>query len=201
MKWIGLTGGIATGKSTVAKLLRDEGLPVIDADSLAREVVAPDSDGLKAVVSAFGRDILCPDGSLDREKLGRLIFSSTDLRLKLEGILHPLIQERKNVERLRMEREGAAMAFYDVPLLFEKNLEKDFDKTVLVFAPAEVQRARLRERDGLSEQQIESRMNSQLSIDEKLKRADYVIFNQGSMSDLKANVSAVLKDLTDHGHK
>lgn len=196
MKWVGLTGGIATGKSTVAKILRDQGLPVIDADSLAREVVAPESDGLKKVVSAFGRGVLSSDGSLDRAALGKIIFSDLDQRLKLESILHPLIQERKNSERLRLEREGAILAFYDVPLLFEKNLENDFDATVLVYSSPGEQRARLRERDALSDEQIEARMNSQLPIDDKVKRANFVIFNRGGLSDLKSAVQSVLNELS-----
>lgn len=195
MKWIGLTGGIATGKSTVAKILRDQGLPVIDADSLAREVVEPGTVGLEQVKSVFGPDVINADGTLNRSTLGKIIFTNPDQRLKLESILHPLIQEKKNAERLRLEREGCRLAFYDIPLLFEKNLEGDFDATVLVYASPEDQRARLRERDGLDEAAIEARLKSQLPIDDKMKRATYVIFNRGSLAELKAAVQTVLAEL------
>ncbi len=195
MKWIGLTGGIATGKSTVAKILRDQGLPVIDADSLAREVVAPGSAGLAAVVAAFGPGVLTSDKSLDRSALGKIIFSDPDQRLKLEAILHPLIQERKLSERRRLENEGARIAFYDIPLLFEKDLESDFDATVLVYCTLDEQRARLRERDSLDDVGIAARIASQLPIDDKMKRANFVIINRAGLAELKASVQSVLQEL------
>jgi dephospho-CoA kinase len=197
MKWIGLTGGIASGKSTVAKILRDLGLPVVDADYLARLVTVPGSEGLLAVTKEFGSEILNEKGELDRSKLGQIVFSDEAKRLRLEKILHPLIQEQRAVERRALEKQGCELAFYDVPLLFEKNLESEFDATVLVYAPEELQRARLRERDNLSDTQIEGRLQAQLPIDAKLKRASYVIFNKQSISDLKLNVQTVLKELTE----
>jgi dephospho-CoA kinase len=109
--------------------------------------------------------------------------------------LHPLIQERKNAERRRLENEGCVLAFYDVPLLFEKNLEADFDATVLVYCSVEEQRARLHERDGFSRDEIDARLASQLPIDEKMKRANYVILNHGSLPELKASVQSVLREL------
>ena len=195
MKWIGLTGGIATGKSTVAKILRDQGLPVVDADSLARDVVRPGSEGLRRVVEVFGQSVLSTDRSLDRSALGRIVFADEKKRLQLEGILHPLIQELRATERRRLEQEGFTLAFYDVPLLFEKNLESEFDATILVYSTEAEQRARLRERDRLSDADIDKRLRSQLSIDQKMKRASYVVFNHGSVSDLKRNVQSVLAEL------
>ncbi len=197
MKWIGLTGGIASGKSAVSKILRDLGLPVVDADDLARRVVAADSPGLQAVVNAFGTGILNAEGGLDRTALGRLVFADAAKRLRLEGILHPLIQDLKHKAKLQLENEGAEYAFYDVPLLFEKNLEGDFDHTVLVYSSPEDQRRRLRERDSLSDEEISQRMQAQLPIDEKKVRADFVILNTGSMADLKHNVLQILTDLRD----
>lgn len=195
MKWIGLTGGIATGKSTVARILRDLGLPVVDADALAREVVRAGSEGWNLVVQDFGRDILNSSGELDREKLGKIIFSDPSQRQKLENLIHPLIQKRRAEERRLLEQQGCEMAFYDVPLLFEKNLESEFDATVLVYSSPEEQRARLHERDQLSDEQIEMRLKSQLPIDDKLKRASYVIFNHGTLPELKVNVLTVLAEL------
>jgi dephospho-CoA kinase len=197
MKWIGLTGGIATGKSTVAKMIRDLGLPVIDADSLAREVVLVGSPGLAAVVAAFGPGILKPDQSLDRSLLGQMIFKDAAKRERLEKILHPLIQEKKNKERRRLENEGAEIAFYDIPLLFEKNLAKDFDKTVLVYCSRDEQIQRLVERNQLSRGEAELRLQSQLPIDDKVKLADYVILNRQGLSELRANTAAVIKELLE----
>lgn len=196
MKWIGLTGGIATGKSSVAKIIRDLGLPVIDADSLAREVVLAGSPGLQAVVTAFGPEILRVDGSLDRSKLGRIIFSDPVQRDRLEKILHPLIQEKKNNERRRLENEGVELAFYDVPLLFEKKLQADFDKTVLVYCSRPEQIERLVQRDQLSEVEAEQRLSSQLPIDAKLKLADYVISNREGMNELRDNTEAMVRELS-----
>lgn len=196
MKWIGLTGGIASGKSTVAKILRDLGLPVVDADSLARLVVMPGASGLRAIAQTFGEDFVRPDGSLDRAKLGQLIFSESSHRLKLEGILHPLIQELKQAERLELENKGCEIAFYDIPLLFEKDLARDFDKTILVYCTPEEQLKRLVERDGLSRDEAARRIAAQLPIDSKMKLADFVIFNNGGQAELKANTLAILKDLT-----
>ena len=195
MKWIGLTGGIASGKSRVANLLRDHGLQVIDADELARRAVQKGSPGLKAVVQLFGSDILNEDGELNREKLGRIVFSDVAKRTQLEKIVHPLIQELRASERRRLEQNENEVAFYDVPLLFEKKMESEFDSVILVYSRPEIQRQRLRERDGLSEGEIEQRISAQMPIDEKLKLANYVILNNSSMADLKANVESVLREL------
>lgn len=195
MKWIGLTGGIASGKSTVGKILRDLGLPVIDADSLARHVVMPGASGLAAIAQTFGQEFILPDGSLDRARLGQLIFSEAPSRARLEGILHPLIQELKNAERLRLESEGCDLAFYDIPLLFEKNLARDFDKTILVYCSEAEQLDRLVVRDKLPVEEARKRIAAQLPIDSKIKMADYVIFNRGSAAELKANTMTILAEL------
>lgn len=195
MKWVGLTGGIATGKSTVAKILRDLSLPVVDADSIAREVTSPNSIGLSKVVSEFGTEILDATGALNRKYLADVIFSDPIKRQRLEEILHPLIQEVRATERLELERRGCELAFYDVPLLFEKKMKGEFDAVVLVYARPEVQKRRLQERDHLTDVQISERLLAQIAIDEKIKLADFVIFNNGSLSELKANVQAVVKEL------
>jgi dephospho-CoA kinase len=195
MKWIGLTGGIATGKSSVAKILREMGYPVIDADILAREVVRPGTPGLKAVVQYFGRDILDAKGELNRPMLGQIIFADEIKREKLEAILHPLIQELRNKEKLEVERNGSTLAFYDVPLLFEKKMANEFDATVLVYANSKIQRARLAERNGYGEAEIEKRLLSQWPIEEKMKMANYVIFNESTPAELRRNVKAVIDDI------
>ncbi len=195
MKWIGLTGGIATGKSAVAKVLREMGYPIVDADSLAREVVKPGSPGLAAVAQAFGREIVLPSGELNRSTLGQLIFADAKKRDQLEALLHPLIQELRAQRRLELERSEVELAFYDVPLLFEKSMQSEFDATVLVYANPKLQRARLAERNKLSESEVESRIQAQMAIDEKVKLANYVVFNETDLNELKANVSSVVSDL------
>jgi dephospho-CoA kinase len=195
MKWIGLTGGIATGKSTVSKILRDIGIAVIDADILAREVTKPGSKAIEEIKQAFGSEMVGADGNLDRSRLGRVVFKDQEKLKKLETILHPKIQELRSRERLKLEQAGHALAFYDVPLLFEKNMQSEFDAVLLVYAPPEDQRRRLQERDNLSDAEIELRMKAQIPIDEKVKMAQYVILNNGSVADLKLNVQSILKDL------
>jgi dephospho-CoA kinase len=120
MKWLGLTGGIASGKSTVAKILRELSVPVVDADELSRQAVRPGTAGLKKIKSQFGAIILNSDGTLNRGALGKIVFGSQEKLHLLEAILHPEIQELRAQERRRLEREGTLIAFYDVPLLFEK---------------------------------------------------------------------------------
>lgn len=196
MIWLGLTGGIATGKSTVAKILRDLGLPVVDADDLARQVVLPGkSSALDEIIKDFGAEVLGADSLLDRTKLGKIVFGKPDKLKKLEAILHPRIQELRRIEKNRLEAEGAELAFYDVPLLFEKNLQDEFASVVLVYASAEAQRKRLKERNQLSDLEIDQRLAAQIPIDEKLKLADFVIENTGSLMDLKAQVELIISKI------
>ncbi|MFS4458249.1 dephospho-CoA kinase [Bdellovibrio sp. HCB2-146] len=184
MKWIGLTGGIACGKSTVAQLLVQQSYPLVDADRIARDVVAPGTPGLESVIQAFGPDILAPDGSLDREKLGAKIFSLPEQRRKLESILHPLI--RTEVQRLRedLERAGHVLAFYDIPLLFETKAQSQFDEIVVVTCKPEQQRERLRKRNGLSGEEIEKRLASQMPMSLKEEQANFVLHNDGDQAHL-----------------
>lgn len=195
MKWIGLTGGIATGKSTVSKILRDLGLPVIDADFLAREVIEVGSIGFGRVVKEFGSEVLNDKGEIDRVKLGEIVFNNSKKREALENIIHPLIHEMRSSERLKLEQQNFDLAFYDVPLLFEKKLEGEFDAIVLVYCSEKLQRSRMQDRNNLNEEQISSRLKSQLSIDDKLKKSQFVIINQGSLSDLKLNVLSIVDEL------
>lgn len=195
MKWVGLTGGIATGKSTVTDLLRQLGYSVIDADIVAREVVQIGSSGLKSVVSEFGTDVLALDGSLDRKKLGAQIFSDNQKRKKLEQILHPLIQARVQKLKEQLAQQGHLLAFYDVPLLFENNLEDQFDYTIVVSAHSDLQTQRLMQRDNLSEQQALQRIKSQMELSEKSKRASFVILNNSNLSDLKNQLLQIVEKI------
>lgn len=195
MRWIGLTGGIATGKSEVSKILRDLGHLVVDADALAREVVAPGSAGLQAVVQRFGSEILTAQGELDRKKLGQRVFGQPgDLR-DLENLLHPLIQTRVREIRTQAEKAGRSVAFYDVPLLFEKNLGPQFDSILVVTCSEALQLQRIRDRDGLSEAEAKQRLASQWPLKDKESRASYLIRNEGTRDELKSRVQQVLNSL------
>ena len=184
MKWIGLTGGIACGKSTVAQLLVQQSYPLVDADKIARDVVAPGTPGLESVIQAFGPDMQAADGSLDREKLGAKIFSQPEYRRKLESILHPLI--RTEVQHLResLEKQGHALAFYDIPLLFETKAQSQFDEIVVVTCKPEQQRERLHKRNSLSDEEIEKRLASQMPMSLKEEQANFVLHNDGDQVHL-----------------
>lgn len=195
MKWIGLTGGIATGKSAVSDLIRSRGFSVIDADNVAREVVAPGTEGLTKVLNRFGSGFLLPDGSLDRKKLGQSVFANpTDLR-DLEVLLHPLIQSRVRELKDLLVRTKVQVAFYDVPLLFEKKMEPQFDGVVVVWCKPEQQLERLMKRDQIDRSSAELRMGSQIPILEKVKKATWAIDNSKDHAALSLEVDRVLKEI------
>lgn len=187
----GLTGGLASGKSTVAAHWRARGLPVIDADALAREVVAPGSDGLERIVDAFGPTML-QAGALDRRRLARLVFADPAALLRLEAITHPRIQARRTERLASLAAAGEPLACYEVPLLFEKQLEAGLRPIVVVSVPEPVQLARARARDGSTEEEVRARLAAQLPLAEKVARADYVIDNSGAPQATLAKSDAVL---------
>jgi dephospho-CoA kinase len=197
MKVFGLTGGIASGKSTVARFARELGYWVLDADQVAREVVAPQSEGLAAVVERFGASILDPDGRLDRKKLGQHIFNDERERLALNAILHPRIAARSAALLQAHAETGAACAIYEVPLLFENRLQAHFTATLLVAIPPALQLQRLCERDHLSPHEAQARLLAQMPLDQKRQLADYIIENNGSLDDLRKQTHA-LRDLICH---
>jgi dephospho-CoA kinase len=177
MRLIGVTGGIATGKSTVDRLLAAHGASVIDADELAREAVRPGERALDEVAARFGRGVLLPDGNLDRGRLGAIVFADPEARRDLERITHPRIAELMQ-ERIATAIAGPApLIAVDIPLLFENAREAMFEGVLLVYAPLEVQLRRLRERNGLDEAAAMQRLAAQLPIDEKRDRATWVIDN------------------------
>jgi dephospho-CoA kinase len=196
MKWIGLTGGIASGKSTVAALLRKMGIPVVDADELARAAVQKDSPGLAQVVRAFGRDVLTSEGNLDRKRLGQRVFGEPNDLKKLEDILHPIVRKLAEQEKSRLQEAGHKVAIYDVPLLFEKNMESLFNGVLVVSTTPEIQQARVIARDGLSSLEAKRRMSTQMDLSEKLARATWVIENSGSPEELEIKVKDWAQSVT-----
>lgn len=181
MRLIGVTGGIATGKTTVDRMLAAHGATVIDADELAREVVRPGEPALEEVAARFGRGLIRPDGSLDRTRLGRLVFADPDARRDLERITHPRIIELIGAHVATALAGPAPLVVVDIPLLLENAREAMFEGVLLVYAPAEVQVERLRERNGLDEAAALQRLAAQLPIDEKRGRATWIIDNSGSL--------------------
>ncbi|RMG48954.1 MAG: dephospho-CoA kinase [Acidobacteria bacterium] len=177
---VGLTGGIGSGKSTVAALLRAHGLPVVDADEIVHELLAPGGAAVPPVLAAFGDAVRAPDGGVDRKALGRIVFGDAAARRRLEAIVHPLVAEASR-ERLRTaaERSPGGVVVYDAALLVETGRYEEFDRLVVVTAPREAQIARIAERDGLSRKEAEARVAAQMPLEEKVRLADYVIDNGG----------------------
>jgi len=193
---IGLTGGIACGKSTVSGLLAARGASIVDADLLAREVVAPGSPGLSAVVAAFGPEVLGADGALNRAALGARVFADPEARARLEAITHPRIAAL-SLERLQAARaSGAPLVVYDAALLFESGRADAFRPILVVTAPRAVQRARLMQRDGLDAAAADARIDSQMPVADKAARADHVIDNGQSLAHTEAQVAALWQEWT-----
>jgi dephospho-CoA kinase len=194
---IGLTGGIASGKSTVSRVLAQLGVGIVDADQLAREVVAVGSDGLREVVATFGAGVLTPEGSLDREKLGAIVFGDEQARRKLQAITHPRIAQM-GAERIAALQSGPApYVIYDAPLLVEVGAHKGFAALIVVAAAEPTQIARLHSRDGLSGLQSSQRIAAQLPLARKIEAADYVIYNDGSLAELEQRTREVHEQILE----
>lgn len=197
MHVFGLTGGFAAGKSTVVRTLRARGVPVLEADVLAREVVEPGTPGLRKVVEAFGEDVLDGAGALDRKKLGKRVFSDAGARAKLEGLLHPLIRELGKKRLLELEARGEPLAGYEAPLLVEVGLASELRPLVVVSADEATQIERARGRDGFDEAAARARIRAQMPLAEKRALADYVIENTGSLEQLERETERVLDAICD----
>ncbi len=196
MKLIGLTGGIASGKSTAGKMLAKAGVAVIDADVLARDAVAPGSLGLAAIVARFGPDVLLPEGGLDRKKLGSIVFQNDESRRALNHIVHPEVARLAAARLEELRAKGADVAVYEVPLLFENGLDAAMDGTILIACADDVQLRRTMERDGLQEAAARARVAAQMPLSEKRKRAAVVVENDGSRADLAQALAAAFEQVT-----
>lgn len=193
MKRVGLTGGVASGKSTVSAILDDLGAVIIDADALAREVVAPGTDGLREVVEAFGGDVLTEDGELDRPAMGTIVFADAEKRRVLEAIIHPRVRERG------AEIEAAAgpddVVVHDIPLLAETGQAEGFDAVIVVDVPTRTQVERMVELRGMTREDAEARVAAQATREERLKIATHVVDNTGTVEDLRRRVTQVYREL------
>ncbi|EDN7591639.1 dephospho-CoA kinase [Listeria monocytogenes] len=187
-KTIGLTGSVATGKSTVSNLIQQAGIPLVDADIAARKVVEPGTEGLKEIVAYFGGEILLADGTLDRAKLGEIIFKDKEKREKLNEITHPRVKDYMLEARERFFRAGEELVFFDIPLLFESHLESLVDQIVVVWTTPETELKRLMERNNLTKEDALRRIESQMGIDEKARKADFVIDNNESLEKTQKQV-------------
>ncbi|TYV39139.1 dephospho-CoA kinase [Listeria monocytogenes] len=187
-KTIGLTGSVATGKSTVSNMIQHAGIPLVDADIAARKVVEPGTEGLKEIVAYFGEEILLADGALDRAKLGEIIFKDKEKREKLNEITHPRVKDYMLEARERFFRAGEELVFFDIPLLFESHLESLVDQIVVVWTTPETELKRLMERNNLTKEDALRRIESQMGIDEKARKADFVIDNNESLEKTQKQV-------------
>ncbi len=194
MHVFGLTGGIASGKSAVAARFRERGVPIVDADALAREVVAPGSEALAAIASAFGPELIAADGSLDRKKLAAEVFGDDgNVKVKkLNAIMHPRIGLLGAQKTAELAARGEPLACYEAALLVENGLAEAFRPLVVVAAPLEVQVARARTRDGADEAAVRARIAAQLPLAEKTRAADVVVQNDGTLVELRARADDAL---------
>ncbi len=195
MIWAGLTGGIATGKSTVTGFIRAQGLAVICADELAREVVAQGTSGYYEVVHLFGSDSVSASGELNRKAIAKKVFADKTLLEKIESIIHPRVRILSQQRKQELVNQGCLLAFYDVPLLFEKQMESLFDKTIVVWCERALQKQRLILRDGFSDEEAERRILAQWPLLDKIKKADYVVENNQDLLELKKNVQNLIAQL------
>ncbi|UZH06308.1 dephospho-CoA kinase [Heyndrickxia coagulans] len=193
-KIIGLTGGIASGKSTVSNMLKAKGFTIVDADIAARKVVEPGEPAYEQIIEAFGEGILLEDLTIDRKKLGALIFADEALRMKLNSIVHPAVRAWMTREKDRAIENGEKTVFLDIPLLFESRLTYMVERTILVYVDEETQLKRLMARNGLSEKEAQMRIRAQMPLSEKKALADAVIDNNGSPEETKKQLEKIVSD-------
>jgi len=193
---VGLTGGIATGKSTVSEILRELGCEIIDADRLARDVVEPEQPAWKQIVAEFGGGVVTAEGALDRKKLGAIVFADPERRKRLEAITHPAIRARFQARLDELAAQGfAGIVVFDAPVMIESGNYKNMDRLVVVVTDDATQAARLQERDGTDEVEGRRKIASQMPLAEKAKLADYVIDNSGDREATAAEVRRVFAAL------
>lgn len=195
---IGLTGGIASGKSTISSILKAVGWPVIDADLIARQIVMPGSKGLEQIVNRFGPQMLNSDGTLDRKKLGKTVFDDPKKLSDLDKIEHPLIQEAIDFQLDEFKKQHLPVVVLDVPLLFETGMDEECDLTVLAVVDQATQLKRLMKRDQISKMDAVKKISSQMSLKEKMQRADVIIDNNGTLEQTRSQVAELVDRVSQH---
>ncbi|HEX6836005.1 MAG TPA: dephospho-CoA kinase [Polyangia bacterium] len=195
MRVIGLTGGIASGKSTAARTLAELGARVVDADEVAREIVAPGQPALADIVRAFGREMLLSDGTLDRKRLGAAIFADADKRRALNAITHPRIAVETQARLGRLRQEGVAVAIYEAALLVENRVHEGLDGLIVVVCDEATQLERLIARDGYSEADARARIQAQAPVADKVKAATWVVDTSGPLADTKKQLARVWEEI------
>lgn len=198
MKVIGITGGIASGKSTVKDMLVKMNFTVIDSDEIATKLISIGKEHYFRIVEAFGKSILMPNKEINRKKLGEIIFHNEKEKALLNAIIHPEVKRLIQVEIEHQDAIGTNILFVDVPLLYESNFENTFEKVILVYVPLDVQIQRLVWRDKIDIEYAMSKINSQIPLDEKRKRADYIIDNSDSIIATKRQLMTILKEIEDN---
>ena len=197
LRVFGLTGGIGSGKSAVAQRLRARGLPVVNADDLARAAVAPGSLGLARIRDYFGPSVLTAQGELDRAKLAKIVFSDPEARRMLDSMIHPIVRQLAAERFEAIAEQGEPLACYEVPLLFEGKQDHLYHPVLVVSAPLAVREQRIAQRDGFDAAQIAARIAAQMPLEEKVRRADYVIENSGTVEELAEATDRALSALCD----
>lgn len=195
MRVLGLTGGIGTGKSTVARFFRDEGIPVVDADRIAREVTEPGRDAYREILLLFGKGILLPDGRIDRKRLGETVFSDPGKRAELEAVTHPRIAEGIGLALSALEREGHPVAVVEAALIHERKRGRMFDAVIGVRCDRERQVERIMDRDGIPREQALARIAAQMDPEQKANASEYRIDNSGDLESTRAQVRDLARQL------
>jgi dephospho-CoA kinase len=192
MKIFGLTGGIACGKSTVASFFSEWGVPIVDADRIARQIVSPNSPVFSAVLAEFGEEMRLSDGTLNRSALGSIVFADERRRAQLNAIVHPAVRSEVNSQFAQLKAQGHLLACYDIPLLFETGQVEEYRPVVVVSADDELRLVRIQSRDGLDRALALARLSAQLPLAQKVALADFVIENNGTLDELRSAARATL---------
>lgn len=194
---LGLTGGIATGKTTISNYLKTKGIPVLDADEYARKVVEPGTPGLTYIVNTFGKQVLQSDGSLNRKLLGQIIFNDMTARQKLNGITHPRIQQMMTDELQKLAKDKTPLVILDIPLLLENHNIAGADAIMVVTVPESIQLNRLMQRNNLTKEEAQRRIDAQMPLSEKEKLADFIVDNSGTIANTLTQVDKVIQNITE----
>jgi dephospho-CoA kinase len=194
---LGLTGGIATGKTTISNYLKTKGIPVLDADEYARKVVEPGTPGLTDIVNTFGKQVLQSDGSLNRKLLGQIIFNDMTARQKLNDITHPRIQQMMTDELQKLAKDKTPLVILDIPLLLENHNIAGADAIMVVTVPESIQLNRLMQRNNLTKEEAQRRIDAQMPLSEKEKLADFIVDNSGTIANTLTQVDKVIQNITE----